>query len=223
MTTSNDFQNVPALGQWARRARKAQGLTLRALADRAGLGIRFLSEFERGKETAELGKVLAALHTLGLRLVPDTDPGTRAATGSLPHSPAPPPLAQTSHPVMPSRPAAGGNAARLWDMLQAAGEIQEMLGARADETDFRQSKIMPRAVERCFDVIGEAARRVTPDAQARLPRIPWRALIARRNELVMAYEQVNHAALFQAAQAELPDLIVALRTGLAATRDQISG
>ena len=44
MTIDHHFQNVPSFGQWARRARKAQGLTLRALADRAGLGIRFLSE-----------------------------------------------------------------------------------------------------------------------------------------------------------------------------------
>ena len=33
------------------------------------ISARFLSEFERGKETAELGKALKALHTLGLEVV----------------------------------------------------------------------------------------------------------------------------------------------------------
>ena len=39
---------------------------------RCGLGnlsTRFLSEFERGKETAEIGKVLKALRTLGLEVI----------------------------------------------------------------------------------------------------------------------------------------------------------
>jgi hypothetical protein len=31
--------------------------------------MRFLSEFERGKETAEIGKVLKALRTLGLEVI----------------------------------------------------------------------------------------------------------------------------------------------------------
>ena len=233
MVTSKYISSASELGQWARSERKAQRLTLQSFSDRARLGIRFLSEFERGKETAELGKALAALDALGLRLAPAKDASARATTDSesVPESQAPPPPVQTPIPVIPARaasepdpgprPVAGGNTARLWDMLLAAGDIQEMLGACAEEADFRQSMVMQRAVERCFDVIGEAARRVTPEAQARLPRIPWRALIARRNGLVMAYEQVNHGALFQAAQMELPGLIAELRAGLAATGGQV--
>lgn len=54
------------LGQVLRKARKAQGLTQAEFAGLAGVGTRFVSELERGKETAELGLVLHVLATAGV-------------------------------------------------------------------------------------------------------------------------------------------------------------
>jgi len=56
------------LGRLVRLHRKKRGLTLETVSGLSNLGIRFLSEFERGKETAEIGKVLKALHVLGLEV-----------------------------------------------------------------------------------------------------------------------------------------------------------
>ena len=58
-----------ALGVAVRHARKTHGLTQTELAGLAGTGPRFISELERGKESAELGKVLDVLAVLGLRLL----------------------------------------------------------------------------------------------------------------------------------------------------------
>lgn len=60
--------DVGALGIAVRQARKAHGLTQAGLAGLAGTGLRFISELERGKPSAELGKVLDVLAVLGLRL-----------------------------------------------------------------------------------------------------------------------------------------------------------
>ncbi len=57
------------LGRFARAHRKSRGLTLETASGLANVGPRFLSELERGKETAEIGKVLKALRTLGLEIV----------------------------------------------------------------------------------------------------------------------------------------------------------
>jgi len=57
------------LGQITRVHRKCRGISLETVSGLGNLGIRFLSEFERGKKTAEIGKVLKALDTLGLELV----------------------------------------------------------------------------------------------------------------------------------------------------------
>jgi len=54
------------LGAALRAQRKAQGLTLEQLSGLSGLGMRFLSELERGKATAELGKTLEVARLLGL-------------------------------------------------------------------------------------------------------------------------------------------------------------
>jgi len=56
------------IGAIIRRTRKAQGLRQPELAAASGVGLRFLVELERGKPTAQLGKVLSVLSTLGCSL-----------------------------------------------------------------------------------------------------------------------------------------------------------
>ena len=56
------------IGRIVRAARRAQGLRQDQLAGAAGVGVRFLSELERGKTTVRLNKMLAVLDTLGCRL-----------------------------------------------------------------------------------------------------------------------------------------------------------
>jgi y4mF family transcriptional regulator len=56
------------LGEIIRTKRKAAGLTQKKAASLAGVGTRFLSELERGKPTAQLGKTIRILQLLGLEL-----------------------------------------------------------------------------------------------------------------------------------------------------------
>lgn len=63
------IRSAEELGRLARAHRKHRKLTLETISGLGNLSTRFLSEFERGKETAELGKVLTALRTLGLEVV----------------------------------------------------------------------------------------------------------------------------------------------------------
>lgn len=62
------IQSAADLGHMIRKTRKAAGLTLAQCAGANGVGIRFLSELERGKNTAELGKALQIATSLGIRL-----------------------------------------------------------------------------------------------------------------------------------------------------------
>jgi len=43
-------------------------VTQKELALTSGTGLRFIIELEKGKETAEIGKVLTILQTLGIQL-----------------------------------------------------------------------------------------------------------------------------------------------------------
>ncbi len=63
---ANIIYDTAELGQLIRSERKASGITLQQTSAKSKIGVRFLSELERGKVTAEIGKVISALHTVGL-------------------------------------------------------------------------------------------------------------------------------------------------------------
>jgi y4mF family transcriptional regulator len=63
-----------SLGRLVRDARRALGLTQPDLALSAGVGVRFLVDIEKGKSTAQIGKVMQVLAALGIEIelsVPD--------------------------------------------------------------------------------------------------------------------------------------------------------
>lgn len=57
------------LGELARAHRKSLHVTLERISGLGNVSSKFLSEFERGKDTAEIGKVFQTLRTMGLEVV----------------------------------------------------------------------------------------------------------------------------------------------------------
>ena len=66
-------ENSQDFGRAVRTARKEAGLSQTQLAELCGCSQRFVSEVERGKATAELGKALGLLHALGVPLASGHD------------------------------------------------------------------------------------------------------------------------------------------------------
>ena len=64
----NNIHTTADLGKIVQAARKAQELSQDDLAGLTGTGRRFISELESGKETAQLGKTLNVLKSLGISL-----------------------------------------------------------------------------------------------------------------------------------------------------------
>jgi len=63
------IKTADELGQLLRSHRKDQQLTLEKFSGLSNLSTKFLSELERGKDTAELGKALLALRRIGLEII----------------------------------------------------------------------------------------------------------------------------------------------------------
>ena len=61
------LSDLKAIGALARHHRKIQKATLNTVKELSGLGLRFLSDFERGKN-CQIGKALSALESYGLEL-----------------------------------------------------------------------------------------------------------------------------------------------------------
>ncbi|MCU7928716.1 MAG: DUF86 domain-containing protein [Candidatus Thiodiazotropha sp. (ex Dulcina madagascariensis)] len=93
--------------------------------------------------------------------------------------------------------------AYLWDMLEAAREVEVMLEHR----DLAAFLVLLRAIERSIEIIGEAARRVSAAYQAAHPEIPWREIIGQRNILAHEYGQIDHALLYKTSTEDIPELI----------------
>jgi len=63
------MQQTPTeIGNLVRETRQRMGLTQRSLALTSGTGLRFINDLEHGKPTCEIGKALAVLNTLGIKL-----------------------------------------------------------------------------------------------------------------------------------------------------------
>ena len=58
------------LSKFVKQRRKALGLTQPDLANRAGVGLRFVRELEQGKESLQLNKVNQVLALFGHRMEP---------------------------------------------------------------------------------------------------------------------------------------------------------
>ncbi|WP_293003388.1 helix-turn-helix domain-containing protein [Nevskia sp.] len=67
--TNHEAVHFEHLGEYIRDRRQSRGYSQRELAGVSGVGLRFLSELERGKPNVDLNLVLKVLASLGCDLV----------------------------------------------------------------------------------------------------------------------------------------------------------
>jgi len=107
--------------------------------------------------------------------------------------------------------------AYLWHADQAAEAIQRFI-AGLDLQGYAQSELVHTAVERKFEIIGEALGKLSkqaPDLARRIPDV--RDIIAFRNILIHGYAVVDHARVWRIAETLLP----ALRRSITALLEEL--
>jgi uncharacterized protein with HEPN domain len=105
------------------------------------------------------------------------------------------------------------DAIRLRHMLDAALEALSFVAGRS-LVDVVRDRQLALSLIKDIETIGEAASKVSPDTQAALPEIGWRAVIATRNRLVHVYFDVDFRVVWETATQDLGPLIAALETAL---------
>jgi uncharacterized protein with HEPN domain len=111
----------------------------------------------------------------------------------------------------------------LWDVREAAAAIAEFT-AGMDAAAYAENRLVRSAVERQFEIIGEALNRLSRDAPALAARIPdLAAIVAFRNTLPLPplAEQRRIVAKVEELMALL-DRLEAARTAREATRDRLT-
>lgn len=98
------------------------------------------------------------------------------------------------------------DAARLWDMLDAA-RTAVAFTANQRFDDFLRDRKTRNAVERNLEIIGEAARYVSMNTRELHPEIPWKSMIGLRNVLIHEYGDIRYEILWAVIQDKLGPLI----------------
>ncbi len=101
-------------------------------------------------------------------------------------------------------------AAFLWDIREAAAHIQEFVAGLTFET-FSSNALVRAAVERQFEIIGEALNqlsKVAPGIASRIPEAP--RIIAFRNILIHGYAVLDKQIVWRVIHDHLPPLLAPL-------------
>jgi uncharacterized protein with HEPN domain len=102
------------------------------------------------------------------------------------------------------------NHAYVWDMLQAAIELQEMNQDSSFEDFIDDIKLM-RATERSLEIMGEAARRLSPEFKTQHNQILWHLMIGQRNIIAHEYGQIDYEMLYKTVHEDVPAMIIQLK------------
>ncbi|MFD9699040.1 DUF86 domain-containing protein [Lentzea sp. NPDC059081] len=103
----------------------------------------------------------------------------------------------------------------LWDALRAAELLEQFSGGKSF-TDYLADAMLRSAVERQFEIIGEALNnlsKVSPELADAVPDL--RRIVAFRNILIHGYASVDDALVWQVLTEKRPRLEEHLRQVLA--------
>ena len=105
----------------------------------------------------------------------------------------------------------------LWDVQQAAGAITQFTEG-LDTAGYRASPLVRSAVERQFEIIGEALNRLSKEAPGLANRVPnLRKIVSFRNVLIHGYAMIDDERVWEIVTTLLPSLratVTALLTEL---------
>jgi len=73
------------------------------------------------------------------------------------------------------------------------------------ESDFSNEQILQDAVIRRFEIIGEAATKISDAIKVAHPEIEWRLMKAMRNKIIHEYFGVSASTVYNTAIINLPD------------------
>jgi uncharacterized protein with HEPN domain len=107
----------------------------------------------------------------------------------------------------------------LWD-VQAAAQAIHAFTADLDSKAYLGNELVQAAVERKFEVIGEALNqlaKLAPATAGRIPDVPQ--IVAFRNQLIHGYATINPGTVWNIVNNALPGLLSAVQTLL----DELEG
>jgi uncharacterized protein with HEPN domain len=96
--------------------------------------------------------------------------------------------------------------AYLWDMLEAAREARGLVGGLSYD-ELMSRRLVRLALERVLEIMGEAARSVSPRRRDRHATIPWWGIIGLRKAIAHEYGEIDYERIYRVSTKGVPRLI----------------
>ncbi|WP_349342861.1 HepT-like ribonuclease domain-containing protein [Marinobacter sp. MMG032] len=104
----------------------------------------------------------------------------------------------------------------LYDILAAAEKVQRFI-AGSSEDDYLSDELLQSAVERQFEIIGEAMGKLHKIAPGEAERfVDYKKMIAFRNVLIHGYATIDPVIVWGVVESNLNDVLNQAREALSA-------
>ena len=80
-----------------------------------------------------------------------------------------------------------------------------------ERADLDTNEMLLFALVRAVEIVGEAASKLSAEARAEIPGVPWSAVTGMRNRLVHAYFDIDRDILWTTVTQALPELLAQLQ------------
>ncbi|WP_059000640.1 HepT-like ribonuclease domain-containing protein [Leptolyngbya sp. NIES-2104] len=117
-------------------------------------------------------------------------------------------------------PSGNRDIASVWDMAQAIRHIQSFTENLTPEEYF-SSVLFISAVERQFEILGEATRRLSNEFRQAHPQINWQQIVGLRSIVIHRYDEVDQERLWAIIHVELPPLLIQLEQLIPPVPDEL--
>jgi uncharacterized protein with HEPN domain len=91
------------------------------------------------------------------------------------------------------------------DIKNELGKI-EAFTHRFSYEDFIKDEKTVYAVIRCFEIIGEAVKKLPEEIKKQHPDIPWKRIAGMRDKLIHGYFGVDYPTLWQTVKKRCPEI-----------------
>jgi len=105
--------------------------------------------------------------------------------------------------------------AQILDRIELALEF-----AGGDKDRFMKTRIAQEAVIRELEVIGEAAKRVSPGTRAHSADVPWKSLTGFKNIAIHQYDAIDLDRVWKLVHVELPQIRIRVKAALADLKEE---
>ena len=99
---------------------------------------------------------------------------------------------------------------RLRHMLDAARKAVEFTSGK-DRSSLDSDEQLLLSLTRLLEILGEAAKNVSPEFRQKHPEIPWKDIAGTRDRLTHGYFDVDYDVVWEIVSADLPVLITQLK------------